>query len=191
MVYEKYEIDVLSPSYNDLYLRLLCEGKDLAGAVDYDQLSQLRGAHNTSLTPTLSSSTSGSVPSKHTMTRRNTLPLSRKPALNLKSKSVSEQHIVKSHEMAELSAVSSSMKGQTQGVLSGEKQTSKERGGDPDILDFDMIPEDLEETDHVSVPPAQEGTFTVLRNETESHLSSETRSINDESDSVSCKCRVC
>ena len=190
--YEKYEVDVLSPNYNGLYLRLLCEGQDLDGAIDSEQLSQSFRKRDASITPTLSTPAGGSdihiqhKLSKHGMTRRNTLPLSRKPALSVKSKSVSEQHIVKSHEMVELRSVSSSMHGQTEGVLDEEgKPIPREHGEDADVLDFDMIPEDLEETERATLPHTQEETHT------ESHLSSEARSIHEDSDSDSPNSCVC
>lgn len=41
MVYEKCELDVLSSNYDALYFRLLCEGRGLDGAIDYDGLPRL------------------------------------------------------------------------------------------------------------------------------------------------------
>ena len=138
VVYEKYELDVLSSNYDALYFRLLCEGRGLDGAIDYDGLPRLRETVSPFSISRLSQRRSSVVESSPlpsseatlmptqsapvgdasvhvqrrqtalTTVRRNTLPLSREPVLSLKSKSASEHHIVMGRLIRALGAVSSS-----------------------------------------------------------------------------------
>ena len=138
VVYEKCELDVLSSNYDALYFRLLCEGRGLDGAIDYDGLPRLRETVSPFSISRLSQRRSSVVESSPlpsseatlmptqsapvgdasvhvqrrqtalTTVRRNTLPLSREPVLSLKSKSASEHHIVMGRLIRALGAVSSS-----------------------------------------------------------------------------------
>ena len=138
VVYEKYELDVLSSNYDALYFRLLCEGRGLDGAIDYDGLPRLRETVSPFSISRLSQRRSSVVESSPlpsseatlmptqsapvgdasvhvqrrqtalTTVRRNTLPLSREPVLSLKSKSASEHHIVMGRLIRALGAASSS-----------------------------------------------------------------------------------
>ena len=138
VVYEKCELDVLSSNYDALYFRLLCEGRGLDGAIDYDGLPRLRETVSPFSISRLSQRRSSVVESSPlpsseatlmptqsapvgdasvhvqrrqtalTTVRRNTLPLSREPVLSLKSKSASEHHIMMGRLIRALGAVSSS-----------------------------------------------------------------------------------
>ena len=138
VVYEKCELDVLSSNYDALYFRLLCEGRGLDGAIDYDGLPRLREtvspfsisrlsqrrssvvessplpSSEATLMPTQSAPVGDAIvhvqrrQTALTTVRRNTLPLSREPVLSLKSKSASEHHIVMGRLIRALGAVSSS-----------------------------------------------------------------------------------
>ena len=138
VVYEKCELDVLSSNYDALCFRLLCEGRGLDGAIDYDGLPRLRETVSPFSISRLSQRRSSVVESSPlpsseatlmptqsapvgdasvhvqrrqtalTTVRRNTLPLSREPVLSLKSKSASEHHIVMGRLIRALGAVSSS-----------------------------------------------------------------------------------
>ena len=138
VVYEKCELDVLSSNYDALYFRLLCEGRGLDGAIDYDGLPRLREtvspfsisrlsqrrssvvesspppSSEATLMPTQSAPVGDAIvhvqrrQTALATVRRNTLPLSREPVLSLKSKSASEHHIVMGRLIRALGAVSSS-----------------------------------------------------------------------------------
>ena len=138
VVYEKCELDVLSSNYDALYFRLLCEGRGLDGAIDYDGLPRLREtvspfsisrlsqrrssvvesspppSSEATLMPTRSAPVGDAIvhvqrrQTALATVRRNTLPLSREPVLSLKSKSASEHHIVMGRLIRALGAVSSS-----------------------------------------------------------------------------------
>lgn len=138
VVYEKCELDVLSSNYDALYFRLLCEGRGLDGAIDYDGLPRLREtvspfsisrlsqrrspvvesspppSSEATLLPTRSAPVGNAIvhvqrrQTTLATVRRNTLPLSREPVLSLKSKSSSEHHIVMGRLIQALGAVSSS-----------------------------------------------------------------------------------
>ena len=159
--------------------------------------------------------------------RRNTLPLSREPVLSLKSKSASEHHIVMGRLIRALGAVSSSsmkdsiqevssssMKdsiqevspnepSQTMSSISEPTQAVLEEESEEDDLDFDMIPEDTEETafgiipedaeetEHLVLPPVQEDAHTGVCDSAESlHSLSLARDTQD-SDSISEHSDVC
>lgn len=138
VVYEKCELDVLSSNYDALYFRLLCDGRGLDGAIDYDGLPRLREtvspfsisrlsqrrssvvesspppSSEATLMPTRSAPVGDAIvhvqrrQTALATVRRNTLPLSREPVLSLKSKSASEHHIVMGRLIRALGAVSSS-----------------------------------------------------------------------------------
>ena len=159
--------------------------------------------------------------------RRNTLPLSREPVLSLKSKSASEHHIVMGRLIRALGAVSSSsMKDSIQEVSSPNEPTQVvspsnepsqamssiseptqavlEEESEEDNLDFDMIPEDTEETafgiipedaeetEHLVLPPVQEDAHTGVCDSAESlHSLSLARDTQEDSDSISEHSGVC
>lgn len=247
VVYEKYELDVLSSNYDALYFRLLCEGRGLDGAIDYDGLPRLREtvspfsisrlsqrrssvvesspppSSEATLMPTQSAPVGdASVHVQRRQTalatvRRNTLPLSREPVLSLKSKSASEHHIVMGRLIRALGAVSSSsIKDSIQEVsfpnepsqaissISEPPQAVLEEESEEDDLDFDMIPEDTEETtfdiipedaedtEHLVLPPVQEDAHTGVCDSAESLYSlSLARDTQEDSDSISEHSGVC
>lgn len=149
--------------------------------------------------------------------RRNTLPLSREPVLSLKSKSASEHHIVMGRLIRALGAVSSSsIKDSIQEVsfpnepsqaissISEPTQAVLEEESEEDDLDFDMIPEDTEETtfdiipedaeetEHLVLPPVQEDAHTGVCDSAESLYSlSLARDTQENSDSISEHSGVC
>lgn len=247
VVYEKCELDVLSSNYDALYFRLLCEGRGLDGAIDYDGLPRLREtvspfsisrlsqrrssvvesspppSSEATLMPTQSAPVGdASVHVQRRQTalatvRRNTLPLSREPVLSLKSKSASEHHIVMGRLIRALGAVSSSsIKDSIQEVsfpnepsqaissISEPTQAVLEEESEEDDLDFDMIPEDTEETtfdiipedaeetEHLVLPPVQEDAHTGVCDSAESLYSlSLARDTQENSDSISEHSGVC
>ena len=221
VVYEKCELDVLSSNYDALYFRLLCDGRGLDGAIDYDGLPRLRETVSPFSISRLSQRRSSVVESSpppsseatlmptrsapvgdvtvHVQRRqmalatvhRNTLPLSREPVLSLKSKSASEHHIVMGRLIRALGAVSSSSikdsiqevssssvetmqevsspnettqvvspnePSQTMSSISEPTQAVLEEESEEDDLDFDMIPEDTEETTFDIIPEDAEET---------------------------------
>ena len=259
VVYEKCELDVLSSNYDALYFRLLCEGRGLDGAIDYDGLPRLREtvspfsisrlsqrrssvvesspppSSEATLMPTQSAPVGDAIVHvQHRQTalatvRRNTLPLSREPVLSLKSKSASEHHIVMGRLIRALGAVSSSsikdsiqevssssIKDSIQEVsfpnepsqaissISEPTQAVLEEESEEDDLDFDMIPEDTEETtfdiipedaeetEHLVLPPVQEDAHTGVCDSAESLYSlSLARDTQENSDSISEHSGVC
>ena len=256
VVYEKCELDVLSSNYDALYFRLLCEGRGLDGAIDYDGLPRLREtvspfsisrlsqrrssvvesspppSSEATLMPTQSAPVGDAIvhvqrrQTALATVRRNTLPLSREPVLSLKSKSASEHHIVMGRLIRALGAVSSSsMKDSIQEVSSPNETTQVVSPNEPsqtmsstieptqavleeeseeDDLDFDMIPEDTEETafgiipedaeetEHLVLPPVQEGAHTGVCDSAESlHSLSLARDTQEDSDSISEHSGVC
>ena len=247
VVYEKCELDVLSSNYDALYFRLLCEGRGLDGAIDYDGLPRLRETVSPFSISRLSQRRSSVVESSPlpsseatlmptqsapvgdasvhvqrrqtalTTVRRNTLPLSREPVLSLKSKSASEHHIVMGRLIRALGAVSSSsIKDSIQEVsfpnepsqaissISEPTQAVLEEESEEDDLDFDMIPEDTEETtfdiipedaedtEHLVLPPVQEDAHTGVCDSAESLYSlSLARDTQEDSDSISEHSGVC
>ena len=257
VVYEKCELDVLSSNYDALYFRLLCEGRGLDGAIDYDGLPRLRETVSPFSISRLSQRRSSVVESSPlpsseatlmptqsapvgdasvhvqrrqtalTTVRRNTLPLSREPVLSLKSKSASEHHIVMGRLIRALGAVSSSsIKDSIQEVSSSSVETMQEvspnepsqaissiseptqavleEESEEDDLDFDMIPEDTEETtfdiipedaeetEHLVLPPVQEDAHTGVCDSAESLYSlSLARDTQENSDSISEHSGVC
>ena len=247
VVYEKCELDVLSSNYDALYFRLLCEGRGLDGAIDYDGLPRLRETVSPFSISRLSQRRSSVVESSPlpsseatlmptqsapvgdasvhvqrrqtalTTVRRNTLPLSREPVLSLKSKSASEHHIMMGRLIRALGAVSSSsMKDSIQEVsfpnepsqaissISEPTQAVLEEESEEDDLDFDMIPEDTEETtfdiipedaeetEHLVLPPVQEDAHTGVCDSAESLYSlSLARDTQEDSDSISEHSGVC
>lgn len=247
VVYEKCELDVLSSNYDALYFRLLCEGRGLDGAIDYNGLPRLREtvspfsisrlsqrrssvvesspppSSEATLMPTQSAPVGdASVHVQRRQTalatvRRNTLPLSREPVLSLKSKSASEHHIVMGRLIRALGAVSSSsIKDSIQEVsfpnepsqaissISEPTQAVLEEESEEDDLDFDMIPEDTEETtfdiipedaeetEHLVLPPVQEDAHTGVCDSAESLYSlSLARDTQENSDSISEHSGVC
>ena len=247
VVYEKCELDVLSSNYDALYFRLLCEGRGLDGAIDYDGLPRLREtvspfsisrlsqrrssvvesspppSSEATLMPTQSAPVGDAIvhvqrrQTALATVRRNTLPLSREPVLSLKSKSASEHHIVMGRLIRALGAVSSSsIKDSIQEVsfpnepsqaissISEPTQAVLEEESEEDGLDFDMIPEDTEETafgiipedaeetEHLVLPPVQEGAHTGVCDSAESlHSLSLARDTQEDSDSISEHSGVC
>ena len=256
VVYEKCELDVLSSNYDALYFRLLCDGRGLDGAIDYDGLPRLREtvspfsisrlsqrrssvvesspppSSEATLMPTRSAPVGDAIvhvqrrQTALATVRRNTLPLSREPVLSLKSKSASEHHIVMGRLIRALGAVSSSsMKDSIQEVSSPNETTQVVSPNEPsqtmsstieptqavleeeseeDDLDFDMIPEDTEETafgiipedaeetEHLVLPPVQEGAHTGVCDSAESlHSLSLARDTQEDSDSISEHSGVC
>ena len=247
VVYEKCELDVLSSNYDALYFRLLCEGRGLDGAIDYDGLPRLREtvspfsisrlsqrrssvvesspppSSEATLMPTRSAPVGDAIvhvqrrQTALATVRRNTLPLSREPVLSLKSKSASEHHIVMGRLIRALGAVSSSsIKDSIQEVsfpnepsqaissISEPTQAVLEEESEEDGLDFDMIPEDTEETafgiipedaeetEHLVLPPVQEGAHTGVCDSAESlHSLSLARDTQEDSDSISEHSGVC
>ena len=256
VVYEKCELDVLSSNYDALYFRLLCDGRGLDGAIDYDGLPRLREtvspfsisrlsqrrssvvesspppSSEATLMPTQSAPVGDAIvhvqrrQTALATVRRNTLPLSREPVLSLKSKSASEHHIVMGRLIRALGAVSSSsMKDSIQEVSSPNETTQVVSPNEPsqtmsstieptqavleeeseeDDLDFDMIPEDTEETafgiipedaeetEHLVLPPVQEGAHTGVCDSAESLYSlSLARDTQEDSDSISEHSGVC
>ena len=246
VVYEKCELDVLSSNYDALYFRLLCEGRGLDGAIDYDGLPRLREtvspfsisrlsqrrssvvesspppSSEATLMPTQSAPVGDAIvhvqrrQTALATVRRNTLPLSREPVLSLKSKSASEHHIVMGRLIRALGAVSSSsMKDSIQEVspneptqaissISEPTQAVLEEESEEDDLDFDMIPEDTEETafgiipedaeetEHLVLPPVQEDAHTGVCDSAESlHSLSLARDTQEDSDSISEHSGVC
>ena len=259
VVYEKCELDVLSSNYDALYFRLLCEGRGLDGAIDYDGLPRLREtvspfsisrlsqrrssvvesspppSSEATLMPTRSAPVGDAIvhvqrrQTALATVRRNTLPLSREPVLSLKSKSASEHHIVMGRLIRALGAVSSSsikdsiqevssssIKDSIQEVsfpnepsqaissISEPTQAVLEEESEEDDLDFDMIPEDTEETtfdiipedaeetEHLVLPPVQEGAHTGVCDSAESlHSLSLARDTQEDSDSISEHSGVC
>lgn len=249
VVYEKCELDVLSSNYDALYFRLLCEGRGLDGAIDYDGLPRLREtvspfsisrlsqrrssvvesspppSSEATLMPTQSAPVGDAIvhvqrrQTALATVRRNTLPLSREPVLSLKSKSASEHHIVMGRLIRALGAVSSSsIKDSIQEVsfpneptqevspnepsqaissISEPTQAVLEEESEEDDLDFDMIPEDTEETtfdiipedaeetEHLVLPPVQEDAHTDVCDSAESLYSlSLARDTQEDSDSI-------
>ena len=247
VVYEKCELDVLSSNYDALYFRLLCEGRGLDGAIDYDGLPRLREtvspfsisrlsqrrssvvesspppSSEATLMPTQSAPVGDAIvhvqrrQTALATVRRNTLPLSREPVLSLKSKSASEHHIVMGRLIRALGAVSSSsIKDSIQEVsfpnepsqaissISEPTQAVLEEESEEDDLDFDMIPEDTEETtfdiipedaeetEHLVLPPVQEDAHTGVCDSAESLYSlSLARDTQEDSDSISEHSGVC
>lgn len=247
VVYEKCELDVLSSNYDALYFRLLCEGRGLDGAIDYDGLPRLREtvspfsisrlsqrrssvvesspppSSEATLMPTQSAPVGDAIvhvqrrQTALATVRRNTLPLSREPVLSLKSKSASEHHIVMGRLIRALGAVSSSsIKDSIQEVsfpnepsqaissISEPTQAVLEEESEEDDLDFDMIPEDTEETtfdiipedaeetEHLVLPPVQEDAHTGVCDSAESLYSlSLARDTQENSDSISEHSGVC
>ena len=256
VVYEKCELDVLSSNYDALYFRLLCDGRGLDGAIDYDGLPRLREtvspfsisrlsqrrssvvesspppSSEATLMPTRSAPVGDAIvhvqrrQTALATVRRNTLPLSREPVLSLKSKSASEHHIVMGRLIRALGAVSSSsMKDSIQEVSSPNETTQVVSPNEPsqtmsstieptqavleeeseeDDLDFDMIPEDTEETtfdiipedaeetEHLVLPPVQEDAHTGVCDSAESLYSlSLARDTQEDSDSISEHSGVC
>ena len=247
VVYEKCELDVLSSNYDALYFRLLCEGRGLDGAIDYDGLPRLREtvspfsisrlsqrrssvvesspppSSEATLMPTRSAPVGDAIvhvqrrQTALATVRRNTLPLSREPVLSLKSKSASEHHIVMGRLIRALGAVSSSsIKDSIQEVsfpnepsqaissISEPTQAVLEEESEEDDLDFDMIPEDTEETtfdiipedaeetEHLVLPPVQEDAHTGVCDSAESLYSlSLARDTQEDSDSISEHSGVC
>lgn len=247
VVYEKCELDVLSSNYDALYFRLLCDGRGLDGAIDYDGLPRLREtvspfsisrlsqrrssvvesspppSSEATLMPTRSAPVGDAIvhvqrrQTALATVRRNTLPLSREPVLSLKSKSASEHHIVMGRLIRALGAVSSSsIKDSIQEVsfpnepsqaissISEPTQAVLEEESEEDGLDFDMIPEDTEETafgiipedaeetEHLVLPPVQEGAHTGVCDSAESlHSLSLARDTQEDSDSISEHSGVC
>lgn len=257
VVYEKCELDVLSSNYDALYFRLLCEGRGLDGAIDYDGLPRLREtvspfsisrlsqrrssvvesspppSSEATLMPTQSAPVGDAIvhvqrrQTALATVRRNTLPLLREPVLSLKSKSASEHHIVMGRLIRALGAVSSSsIKDSIQEVSSSSVETMQEvspnepsqaissiseptqavleEESEEDDLDFDMIPEDTEETtfdiipedaeetEHLVLPPVQEDAHTGVCDSTESLYSlSLARDTQEDSDSISEHSGVC
>ena len=247
VVYEKCELDVRSSNYDALYFRLLCEGRGLDGAIDYDGLPRLREtvspfsisrlsqrrssvvesspppSSEATLMPTRSAPVGDAIvhvqrrQTALATVRRNTLPLSREPVLSLKSKSASEHHIVMGRLIRALGAVSSSsIKDSIQEVsfpnepsqaissISEPTQAVLEEESEEDGLDFDMIPEDTEETafgiipedaeetEHLVLPPVQEGAHTGVCDSAESlHSLSLARATQEDSDSISEHSGVC
>ena len=257
VVYEKCELDVLSSNYDALYFRLLCEGRGLDGAIDYDGLPRLREtvspfsisrlsqrrssvvesspppSSEATLMPTQSAPVGDAIvhvqrrQTALATVRRNTLPLSREPVLSLKSKSASEHHIVMGRLIRALGAVSSSsIKDSIQEVSSSSVETMQEvspnepsqaissiseptqavleEESEEDDLDFDMIPEDTEETtfdiipedaeetEHLVLPPVQEDAHTDVCDSAESLYSlSLARDTQEDSDSISEHSGVC
>ena len=255
VVYEKCELDVLSSNYDALYFRLLCDGRGLDGAIDYDGLPRLREtvspfsisrlsqrrssvvesspppSSEATLMPTRSAPVGDAIvhvqrrQTALATVRRNTLPLSREPVLSLKSKSASEHHIVMGRLIRALGAVSSSsIKDSIQEVSSPNETTQVVSPNEPsqtmssiseptqavleeeseDGLDFDMIPEDTEETafgiipedaeetEHLVLPPVQEDAHTGVCDSAESlHSLSLARDTQEDSDSISEHSDVC
>ena len=247
VVYEKCELDVLSSNYDALYFRLLCEGRGLDGAIDYDGLPRLREtvspfsisrlsqrrssvvesspppSSEATLMPTQSAPVGDAIvhvqrrQTALATVRRNTLPLSREPVLSLKSKSASEHHIVMGRLIRALGAVSSSSikdsiqevsfpnePSQTISSISEPTQAVLEEESEEDDLDFDMIPEDTEETtfdiipedaeetEHLVLPPVQEDAHTGVCDSAESLYSlSLARDTQENSDSISEHSGVC
>ena len=259
VVYVKCELDVLSSNYDALYFRLLCEGRGLDGAIDYDGLPRLREtvspfsisrlsqrrssvvesspppSSEATLMPTRSAPVGDAIvhvqrrQTALATVRRNTLPLSREPVLSLKSKSASEHHIVMGRLIRALGAVSSSsikdsiqevssssIKDSIQEVsfpnepsqaissISEPTQAVLEEESEEDDLDFDMIPEDTEETtfdiipedaeetEHLVLPPVQEDAHTGVCDSAESLYSlSLARDTQENSDSISEHSGVC
>ena len=268
VVYEKCELDVLSSNYDALYFRLLCEGRGLDGAIDYDGLPRLREtvspfsisrlsqrrssvvesspppSSEATLMPTQSAPVGDAIvhvqrrQTALATVRRNTLPLSREPVLSLKSKSASEHHIVMGRLIRALGAVSSSsikdsiqevssssIKDSIQEVSSSSVETMQEvspnepsqaissiseptqavleEESEEDDLDFDMIPEDTEETtfdiipedaeetEHLVLPPVQEDAHKGVCDSAESLYSLSLARDTQDSDSISEHSGVC